>query len=747
LYKPRPQQEKVIRFQGGKLGVSAVPGSGKTHTLSQLAARLILEDKIADDQEVLIVTLVNSAVDNFTGRIESILTTSGLIPGLGYRVRTLHGLAHDIVRDRPGLVGLSDHFQIIDERESSLILNNAATAWLKANPRFLQDYSNPTVDPFNNHKVLKDWYSLVVDIAGSVIRLSKDRRVTPVELRQRMDRMGEPNPLLEMGCQVYMDYQQALAYRSAVDFDDLIRLALDELQIEPDYLKRLQYQWPYILEDEAQDSSQLQEQILRELAGENGNWVRVGDPNQAIFETFTTASPQYLKDFIYEPGVVYYPLANSGRSTLSIIRLANHLITWTNTSHPHPEIADALSLPLIEPAPAGDPQPNPADNPSAIFLSDKKYTPEKELSVVIQSIARWLPEHPDQTVAVLVPRNERGARVVEELKKHGLPYIELLRSSLPTRQGAEILSSILKSLALPGSSIYLAAAYRQVRARQEDGDQSREIIETASTCIENCRFTEDYLWPSADRDWLESLSNKETDQAVLTELGLFRQSFQRWQAATLLPIGELILTIAQDVFHVAGDLALAHKLALLLENAARDHPEWYLDQFQNELEAVAKNQRKFIGFSEDDTGFNPDQHPGEVVVATIHKAKGLEWDRVYLMSANNYDFPSAMDYDDFYAEKWFVKDHLNLQAEADEALKAILDQDPVKYHIEEGEATIAARLDYAAERLRLLFVAITRARKELSITWNTGKKGGCQPALPLIALQTFWEKNKNALSR
>ena len=70
--------------------------------------------------------------------------------------------------------------------------------------------------------------------------------------------------------------------------DDLIRLALEALQLDGEYLKRLQARWPYILEDEAQDSSRLQEEILRLLAGESGNWVRVGDPNQAIYETFTT---------------------------------------------------------------------------------------------------------------------------------------------------------------------------------------------------------------------------------------------------------------------------------------------------------------------------------------------------------------------------------------------------------------------------------------------------------------------------
>ena len=51
-------------------------------------------------------------------------------------------------------------------------------------------------------------------------------------------------------------------------------------------------------------------------------------------------------------------------------------------------------------------------------------------------------------------------------------------------------------------------------------------------------------------------------------------------------------------------------------------------------------------------------------MATVHKAKGMEWDRVYLMSVNNYNYPSARPQDDFISEKWFVRDQLNLQSEA-----------------------------------------------------------------------------------
>ncbi|NMC79084.1 MAG: hypothetical protein GYA59_06970, partial [Chloroflexi bacterium] len=121
--------------------------------------------------------------------------------------------------------------------------------------------------------------------------------------------------------------------------------------------------------------------------------------------------------------------------------------------------------------------------------------------------------------------------------------------------------------------------------------------------------------------------------------------------------------------------------------------------------------------------------------------KGLEWDRVYLLSVNNYDFPSADPQDSFISERWFVRDRLNLQAELLASLKALLAGDTTGLYLEEGLATRAARLEYAEERLRLLYVGITRARKELVITWNSGQRNDCQMARPLQALIEFLEGN------
>ena len=218
---------------------------------------------------------------------------------------------------------------------------------------------------------------------------------------------------------------------------------------------------------------------------------------------------------------------------------------------------------------------------------------------------------------------------------------------------------------------------------------------------------------------------------------------RRWQGTAALPIDQIILTLAQDLFDRPADLALAHKLATALRSSARRASRL----------ASARAKRR-VGRGRDATSASSwvsaratpastrQLHKGKVVVATIHKAKGLEWDRVYLMSVNSYDFPVRAGRRPIsVGKRWFVRDRLNLPAETLAQLRPCLRRKTswLRY-AEEGAATRQARLDYAAERLRLLYVGITRARRELIVTWNTGKGSRRQQeAAALTALRTWWE--------
>jgi DNA helicase-2/ATP-dependent DNA helicase PcrA len=743
MFKLRPKQQEILSYTHGKMGISAVPGSGKTWTLSFLAADLLKRGILLDDQEILIVTLINSAVDNFYNRISSFIEARGLIPNIGYRVRTLHGLAHDIVRERPELLGLDNNFQIIDERESDSIRDGIAQAWLQSHPNEL----DPLLDPLIEEAKM-DWVKrnqlpeLVKDVALSFIRFAKDHRYTPERLREQLKQLPIPLSLAEMGLEMYENYQNALIYRGAVDFDDLIRLGLYALEWDTALLERLRHRWPYILEDEAQDSSLLQEAILKLLTGENGNWVRVGDPNQAIYETFTTANPEYLRRFLQQQDVIQKELPNSGRSTLGLINLANHLVCWTNEEHPNESIRDALqSSPLIEPTSPDDPQPNPPEDQTYIHISIKKFTPAAEIQAVADSIARWLPDHPESTVAVLAPRNLRAFDLVDELRKRNIPYHDdLLRSSSTTRFSAGSLGHILRYLADPQSSSKLAMVYRVWKRDSRQNETENAQVERLVEILHKIPHVEEFIWPINGKDWLENSGVAVSSPDIHQQLSQFRQLVQRWQGAVLLPIDQIVLTLAQDLLTDPGELAVAHKLAVLLGRAQEAHPDWRLIQLSDELVVIAKNERRFLGFSDSDSGFEPDKYKGKVIISTMHKAKGLEWDRVYLMSVNNYDFPSGKQSDPYISEKWFIRDYLNIEAEALAQLKALVLSD--EYHwYSEGSPTIEARMDYARERLRLLYVGITRAKKELIITWNNGRRGESLAAVPLVELYSYLEKH------
>jgi len=752
-FQPRPSQQAVLAYQGGPLGIAAVPGAGKTFTLSALAAQILASGSLQPDQEVLIVTLVNSAVENFSNRIASLLNQqSNVFPNLGYRVRTLHGLAHDIVRERPSQAGLEERFMIVDEGEATLIRKDAVQTWLNASLEAACGLLDPQkVDAKRQSGVISQNLPALLDsVAVAFIRSAKNYRLQPQELRQRLDSCPAPLTLAEMAVQIYAEYQRALAYRGAVDFDDLIRLALDLLENAPDFLERLRYRYPFVLEDEAQDSSLLQEQILRLLSGPGGNWVRVGDPNQAIFETFTTASPRWLREFIENNPSATLP--ESGRSQPSIIAAANALISWTQEQHPNPQARPALTPPFILPAPPDDPQPNPPDDPSRLYFDLKPHPPAEELEKIAVSVQKFcqsleqIPQEQRPTIAILDTTNRRAAEMAQKLRERGLEFVELLSTTDNTRRAAGSLTHLLQYLADPPHPGRLSKAYQVLRREHLQPNlepQRKQPYLRVAQWLGKCSQVEDFLAPNQPEETASpSLPELSEDEAhfFLAEIASFRTLALRWLEAVHLPIDQLLLTLGADIFTQPADLALTHKLALALRQASALHPEWRLPQLAAELALIAKNERRFVGFTSDDLGFDPNAHRGKPVLCTMHRAKGLEWDRVYLLSVNTYNFPTGLGETEeaYQSEKWFVRDSLNLEAETQAQLDVLLQEKPA---YQPGQATLEARQELVRERLRLLYVGLTRARREVMISSNTGKNGNCQPAAPLRSLN-LWNKNR-----
>lgn len=743
-FKFRQSQWDIIdKYQRGLMGVSAVPGSGKTFTLSHLAAHLVQRisgRNLTQEREVLIVTFTNSAVNSFKKRIADILQRErGLMPYTGYRVRTLHGLAHDIIRERPTLVGLHEDFRIVDERVAQAIQTEAVNAHLPEwRERLSWVMKEDLTDGQYKQVFNRDLPLLFEQLVTRFISHAKANRQTPDELLQAIEDYDQTFDFTRFAATVYRDYQRSLAYRGAIDFDDLVRLAFDALQSDPKYLNRLREKWPYILEDEAQDSSKLQQEMLELLSG-GKNWVRVGDPNQAINTTFTTAELRYLREFLNREDVKQNPLQTSGRSSRKIINLANELLRWSVQAHPVKQLRTAFYNQVIYPTEPGDVQQNPSDVESNIYIqpSDKPLTPDDEVKMVVNNLLGWLSGNPDKTVAVLVPDNHRGFAITEALKGTTLKYEELLRSTSETRQTARALSFVLDYLADPRHARKLAQLYLMVWLKlksplgmDEDPENPRPRLEKI---LQRVQRVENVVWPQDDPEF----DDEAIPEAWLIDLNAFLSLVRRWLDALSLPIDQLILTIGADLFTTPADVALTYKIAVVLKGIGRDHPDYQLVDFMEELRRISENERRFIGFDDVGTGYEP--KPGVITVSTMHAAKGLEWDRVYLLAVNNYSFPSALEIEEYIGEKWFVRDNLNLEAEVMAQLTALINGTPYSL----GTASIQDRFLNAAERLRLLYVGITRAKSELIITWNMGRfyqQGGNkvkQPAIPLIHLMEY----------
>jgi DNA helicase-2/ATP-dependent DNA helicase PcrA len=734
----RESQERILAYEGGLMGISAVPGSGKTFTLSHLAAKLVLESDLAFDQEVLIVTFSNVAADNFSARIGKILSSKGIMEGIGYKVRTLHGLASDIIRERPDLAGLSNDFSIIDESESTEILKELVQYQMLQEPEIFDSFVSESFRIKNNpRKVETELRDEIYHVVSRFIKTAKDHLLSADQVQTLIDNAETPSSLLLICQKIYQAYQAALNYRGALDFDDLIRLAWMSLHNDEELLKSLQYRWPYILEDEAQDSSLVQEAILTLLTSKEKNWVRVGDPNQAINESFTNADPRLLREFIKRADVQREELPESGRSCPQIISLANTLNEWSQYYHPNPIIRDALSHPLIERTKPGDPQQNPECNSPAIDLQNKRFSSDLEIDFLIADIKQWLEEHPDDTLAVLAPINKRVAKLADDFDKARIPVVQaLMRNPENTRISAGAIYRLLRSLQEPSDPTLLSSAFKVLFRQYQDDEKVWLVVEKCVRYIKMQKAVETLLYNESP-EFLVEFEDMYEEELANDFMNHFIHTMRRWHKATVLPLDQTIITIAQDLALDPVELATIHKISQLVKQILNNQPEWNINEVINELKEIAKNNRAFFSFNDAEDGFDPDLHKGKVVVATYHKAKGLEWDKVYLSSLNNFDFPSALPEDYFISERQIFVEPRNRQAEIRAELLSLID--PTQPAYVPGVATMIDRNDVARERIRLLYVGITRAKKSLTGSFNTGRYGNQSEALAIKEIRERWQ--------
>jgi DNA helicase II / ATP-dependent DNA helicase PcrA len=723
----RPGQRTLADWRGGLLAVSAVPGAGKSHSMAVAAAITIATQQLHQRRQLVIVTLTRSAAANIKDKIKNCLKELGL-PPIGYSVNTIHSLALSIASKHPELskLDLTERTLVMPSIGHKLI-EDTVQSWLSRYPSSYQDlligesFDGEETERLRRQSVLRT--EVLPSLAFTTVREAKSSGLSPADLWEIAKLYPDRYDILSIGAGLYQAYQELLVSKSYSDYDEMIAGALLVMQ-DPTARRLWQQQVYAVFEDEAQDSSPLQEKLLRQLAGIPDraelppNLIRVGDPNQAINSTFTPADPRYFREFCQECSEIVNldfssrleKMEQAGRSTQVIMDAANFVLNWGNSYLKPPTKIDEYDgeiladldpesvfwLQTIRPVSAGDAQPNPVAQAGGLEL----HTPS-DVYESVRSIERQLTtlfaDNPTANAAILVRENRQAKFMFDRLAdwKRSHPDLKLFEAGEGDRTSkipGEILT-LFQFMTRPHSPEYLKSVLKVLLNRKLIDAQDIDAIAI---------LPERFLYPNI-------LETPQTDtvaraREICCELLRSRLSLPHYQ---------LIGYLADRLNYQSSELATADKLAdrISLQTYGRSSIYSTIEVLQ---EIVTTE-----GFENIDDGSESRYTAaGQVTIITMHKAKGLDWDYVFIPFLSD-RIPGQLwtpqgakflgDFTLAEVARAKVRAHLHQQS-----LPTPRDAWELANYLKQGED------------LRLLYVAITRAKqllwlaaeKEAPFLWN-----------------------------
>jgi DNA helicase-2/ATP-dependent DNA helicase PcrA len=524
--------------------------------------------------------------------------------------------------------------------------------------------------------------------------------------------------------------------RDLIDYDEMILAALRVLE-NPSARKNEQKQVFAVFEDEAQDSSPLQTKLLEILAQDlenpaaSPNLIRVGDPNQAINSTFTPADPIYFRRFCEEcqQQQRLATMDMAGRSTGIVIAAANFVLEWVNrsfggsrewesgsrehggqgsnnklptTNYQLPMTSLPFRHQTIHPVSLDDPQPDA--NPAPIGRGLELYTPRDihhtaeligkrvvALFKETQSTQTQGTEAPESLrMAVVVRENRQGRWLAEAIapicKEHNILVYEVSQSDRHSQVPAEVLA-LLQFLDRPHSPDYLKAALEVLVQRQLIQPQDLNALAT---------IPEQFLYPGP----LDPPQPEPAQKASYLCRSLLRARME-------LPPYQLISFLALTLNYDQTELATADKLAeRVQQQLAGDRNS--LGAMLVVLSEIVQSER----FEAVDTEDSEARYtrPGQLTIITMHKAKGLDWDCVFIPFLHENVLPGNLR---VLPQAQFLGDFTLAEVARAQIRAALHEQFPLP---DIATAWEQAKQLKTAEEFRLLYVAITRAKQLLWIS-------------------------------
>ncbi len=499
---------------------------------------------------------------------------------------TFHSACVKILRREIENLGYQRSFTIYDEDDSKRVIKDVMKRL---------DMDEKVFNP----KVFKN-----------MISRCKDKMISPEEYAPMAQASGE---LLEKRCaEVYTQYQAALRAASAVDFDDIIYLTVKLFEDFPDVLDHYRHLYKYIMVDEYQDTNVAQYRLIALLAGDNGNLCVVGDDDQSIYR-FRGATIENILNFEKQyPGSVVIRLEQNYRSTENILNAANAVIK-NNSQRKDKALWSDL----------GEGEKIKCCN----FDSEIA-----ESRFVADTILDGVKNGKHYTDFALLYRSNSQSRSFENtLARSGIPYTIVGGLRFYDRKEIKDIMSYLAVLNNP----YDTVRFRRIinEPKRGIGDATvEEIIRIADglhmSPIDVCREASQY----------ETLSRKSA--ALKAAANLFDELDE---LADTLRLDELIDAVAEKSGYIKAMQALGEEGAGRIENITElksnamtlldENPETTLPDFLEQVALVS----------------DLDSYDGDldrVSLMTMHSAKGLEFDTVFMVGAEDNIFPSYRSMND-----------------------------------------------------------------------------------------------------
>ncbi len=668
IFTPNPRQKQAIEHALGPMLVLAGAGTGKTTVLVERIAWLI-EQGHAKPEEILAITFTDNAADELKARVEKRLRRKAPMFKTTIFAGTFHAYCLGILK-RAGqdfnLLLPEDVYVFLRQRIDQLGLKR----FIKPADlgQFLEDLKN-FFDRCHEELVGPEKFQEYVDCLRPGAGLPRNCRSKAVQ------EMGEQETIERWQeiARVYTNAMRLLERENLGTFGMMIRNAVRLLESDKELLERERRKARFILIDEFQDCNSSNIILAELLAGEEQNIFAVGDPDQAIYRfrgASSAAFEEFQNRFPRTEGVV---LDENQRSRGNILRVAFAAI---NENPPVQSLGERVQFqraPLQSGRDRRDQQEGrfAFDEPVEIVISG---THEGEAAVIGEEIAR-LRGHQgpgESSMAVLYRQHVQREEVMAELAAREIPFIVIGLNVLETAMARDLLA-----LAVAAGNDNDADSLFRVCALPKFNVNAGELRKKLSAA-------------SGQKSFKAVLQTVESAAPVLAALKEARE-FIAQQKLT----AEGALTYLVRQFGLPEDdpvvRAIVRFVAAWKEKAfVRDAS---LPEFLQYLEYYQQGRGIIPLFTEAQMDQLQRSYPDAVQLMSVHAAKGLEFEHVWLLRVTSGAFPT------YFKESLF---------EFPPALRS---------SIAVGEGKVV----HDQEERRLFYVAITRARDRLSIGSRPGK--------------------------